>query len=256
MTSITKIILVLTFWGGVLAGGCSSNAEFAPSGSEVIKWPSANRQSTGKALSVGAEVVSAEDGSFRLKGVRYGLQKDIVQFVIEGRDTPKHGFDYLETRLKLSLIESEEQRIAFALGILGRFTENSARGKERIDNRKSSLFLVTTAELYPFVSLGGVRTNLYLDNRVLSLGLEYQLSYAIKLLAEGDYLFARKKRLEDKQDEEVRESRRLGLPEPKKEPIDYRDARGGLEIANGAFYVQILVGDDADGVVIQTGGGF
>ena len=246
------LLLLLAVW----TTGCSAT-EFAPSASsgQMILWPSAHDQISRHVLRVGTDVLNTNEASFQLDSLHYGLQLGGLQIATDSRYTndPRHDFDYQEARLKLRLFESHQQRFAMALGALGRFTESSSQRERRIDSRTSSLLGVFTMELYPFVQGGGIRTNFYLDNRVSSLGLEFQINDTFKLVAEGEYFHARKHRLERAYEEERLEAIRLGRTEPQKPEIDYTNHRSGLEISNSAYYIQLLTGDELGGFVIQMG---
>lgn len=226
------LLAVLLFGGWRPAWGIDPEASLNAAG--VIDFPTALDQPVTNLFHGTVEVIDLGEPDLSLANIRYGLQLGNFQALADFhlQTTPSEKFDFGEIRAKLRILPLDEIGTDIAIGILGRFVENSGE-KVRIDDREASLFGVVTVQMLPFDNAGPLVLNFYLDNIFLDFGLKIGLADFISIVAEADYLHSQTN-LEDR---------------------DFLKA--GIEIEGEQnFYFQLYFSDRNDNFLVQIGSGF
>jgi hypothetical protein len=202
----------------------------------VIDFPTALDQKTPNVLHGSLELTDISAPVVLPVNARYGRQFGNLQLLadIKWRTEPVREFDYGEAKAKLRVVSLEAQRTYFAIGALGRWTDQKSKDETSLDNKPYSLLGVVTTELYPFDEWGAFLLNFYVDNRFADAGLKVQLYEGIKFVTELDYHHG------DVND--------LGQKWRTKAGFEFESEQN--------FYFQILYDDAGNHARIQLGTGF
>ena len=236
--NIKKCLLVLAFlaaWTALLSPRAQAfELEEGVNNAGVISFPTALNQISTHLISANIEITDIKEPDLNLANLRYGLQLGAFQLLTDANYVlePEHEFDYLEVKGKLQVLGMEEYRSYLALGFLVRGVEKAEEREARIDDRTTSLFAISTFEVFPFETWGGVLINVYLDNRFGVLGMKLQIYQSVQVVAEAERLHSTER----------------------EEPNHIRAGVSFEGVQN--TYVQLLWSDVGDNILMQIGTGF
>lgn len=156
----------------------------------VIEFPTALNQPTTNLFATTVELTDIAKPELHLYNIRYGFQYGAFQLIndLNYSIEPTRQFDYARVRAKLQVLSLDEYRSYVAVGLLGRAVRHADERQARIDNKTTSLFAVSTFEIFPFQDWGGFLFNVYLDNRFLTLGTKIQIYQSIQFVGEAEHL--------------------------------------------------------------------